>query len=78
MLVPETSFKPDMHNIRPAEAFNLAHEGPNFVYFDCFFDKNTLWMFNNLLLLALGYVKKMLARHEIWVVHPWFNLLLSF
>jgi len=28
-----------MHNIQPAEAFNLAREAPNFVYFPCFFDK---------------------------------------
>jgi len=31
-----------MHNIRPAEAFNLARETPNFVYFASFFDKYTL------------------------------------
>ncbi len=28
-----------MHNIRPAEAFNLARETPNFVYFASFFGK---------------------------------------
>jgi len=39
-----------MHNIQPAgqmwpaEAFNLARETPNFVYFASFFGKNTLWM----------------------------------
>jgi hypothetical protein len=38
-----------MHNIRPTgliwhvEAFNLAREALNFVYFACFFDENTLW-----------------------------------
>jgi hypothetical protein len=62
---------PDMHNIRPAgqmwpaEAFNLAREAPNFVYFACFFDKNTLWMCYNLWILALGYVKK------IFLGPPW-------
>jgi len=43
----------DMHNIQyagqmgqmwPSEAFNMARETPNFVYFACFFDKSTLWM----------------------------------
>jgi len=65
-----------MHNIRPTgqmwpmEAFNLAREAPNCVYFACFFDKNTLWMCYNLLMLALGYVKNFLLAHDIWVVHP--------
>jgi len=37
------------------------------------FVKSTLWMCYNILTLALGDVQKkiFLARHEIWVVHPW-------
>ncbi len=30
-----------MHNIRPAEAFDLALKRPIFVYLGCFSDKNT-------------------------------------
>jgi len=43
-------FRADMHNMQSAgqmwakEAFNMARKTLNFVYFACFFDKNTLWM----------------------------------
>jgi len=69
--------KAGMHNIRPAgqmwpaEPCDLARKALNFVYFACFFDKNTLWMDANLANLALPVGKnKILARYEIWVVHP--------
>jgi len=52
----------------------IKSDYPHFIYFACFFDKNTLLMCYNLLVLALGCVKK-LARHEIWVVHPCFRAL---
>ncbi len=41
-------FRADMHNMQSAgqmwakEAFNMARKTLNFVYFACFFDKNTL------------------------------------
>ncbi len=38
---PLLQLKAGMHNIRPAEGFNLARETPNFA---SFFDKNTIWM----------------------------------
>jgi hypothetical protein len=56
-----------MHNIRAAapEAFNLARKTPNCLNFACLFDKNMLCMCENISTLALEYVKKNLARHEI-------------
>jgi len=48
-----------MHNIRPAEAFNLARETPNFVYFASFLEKTPFECVKTYqLCLALGYVKK--------------------
>ncbi len=47
-LVAILSFKAGMHNIRPAgqmwpaKPCDLARKALNFVYFACFFDKNTL------------------------------------
>jgi hypothetical protein len=41
-------FRPGMHNIRPAKAFNLALEAQNFAYLACFFHKNILCMYKNL------------------------------
>ncbi len=36
---PSRCGRSGMHNIRPAEAFNLARETPNFVYFASFLEK---------------------------------------
>jgi len=73
-------FKPGMHNIRPAgqmwpaEAFNLARELPNFVYFASFFGKqHPLNLLKHINFGPWICQKKNLARHEIWVVHPWFK-----
>jgi hypothetical protein len=50
----------------PAEAFNLAREAPNFVYFASCFDKNTFECVTTYILWPLDMAKKIfLARHEI-------------
>jgi len=50
----------------PAEAFNLARKTPNCLYFAYIFDKNTLYMCENISTLALEYGKKnVLAQYEI-------------
>jgi hypothetical protein len=61
-------FKPNMHNIRPAEAFYLAREAQNLIYLAYFFQ-----MCKNLKYLALEHKKFFLARHGILVVHLCFK-----
>ncbi len=40
--VAQALSRANLHNIRLAEAFYLAREAPNFVYFACFLEKHTL------------------------------------
>jgi len=54
-----------MHNIRPAEAFNLARETPNFVYFASFRKKHPLNVLKHIIFGPWICQKKFLARHEI-------------
>jgi len=61
------SSRAGMQIIRPAEAFNLARDTQNFVYFvyfASFLNKNTLRMCENKSWISQ---KKILARHEISV-----------
>jgi hypothetical protein len=52
-----------MHNIRPAEAFNLAREAKNVAYLACFFHEKILCMYKTYKIWPLNIKEIFLARH---------------
>ena len=82
--VHKSCSKSGMHNIRPAgqmwpaKAFNLACLAKHFVLLASFLNICTLWMGKNISFWPLGIAKKkIVARHEIWVGHPCYKLLVK-
>ncbi len=71
----ECSSKAALHNIRSADAFNLAREAETFVYLTCFFHENILYMCKTYNIWPLNIKTIFLVHHGIWVVHPWSKVL---
>ena len=58
-----------MHNIRPAEAFDLARKAQNVLHLPCLLKKTPIEWVKKYTFWPFDETKIFLARHEILVVH---------